>query len=149
MMPPIDTGYSVQTDVLGISKKKRFLPDMGLINSRYLLILTGTSERKRMLRLVSWSPMPRIVAEIDYPWAGDAWYTTKISVDIQNGKGIVKGKVWKRGDTEPADWTLTMEDPAPNPAGSPGLYAYSVGITGKSKGTEVLFDNVAITANKQ
>jgi hypothetical protein len=66
-----------------------------------------------------------------------------------DGKGIIKGKVWQRGDTEPTDWTLAMEDPAPNPAGSPGLYAYSVSITGKSKGTEVLFDNVAITANEQ
>ena len=147
MMPPLDAGYTVQTDVLGISKKNRFLPDMGLINSRYLLILTGTSERKRMLRLVSWSPVPRVIAEVDYPWKGDTWYTTKISVDIQNGQGIVKGKVWKRGDTEPADWTLTLEDPVGNPAGSPGLYAYAVSITGKSKGTEVLFDNVAITAN--
>ena len=149
MMPPIDTGYTVQTDVLGISKKKRFLPDMGLINSRYLLILTGTSERKRMLRLVSWSPVPRIIAEVDYPWTGDTWYTTKISVGIEDGTGIIKGKVWKRGDAEPDAWTLTMEDPVPNPAGSPGLYAYAVGITGKSKGTEVLFDNVAIFANEK
>jgi hypothetical protein len=44
---------------------------------------------------------------------------------------------------------LTLEDPVGNPAGSPGLYAYAVSITGKSKGTEVLFDNIAITANKQ
>jgi hypothetical protein len=148
IMPPIDTGYSVQADLLGVSKNNRFLPDIGLINSRYLLILTGTSERKRMLRLVSWSPVPRIVKEIDFPWKGDTWYTTKLSVDIQDGKGVIKGKAWSRGDTEPADWTLIMEDPVPNPAGSPGVYAYSVGITGKSKGTEVLFDNIAITANE-
>ena len=147
IMPPISTGYTVQTDLLGVSKKKRFLPDMGLINSRYLLVLTGTSERKRMLRLVSWSPEPRIVAEADYSWQGDTWYTTKISVDIQDGWGIIKGKVWKRSDPEPAGWTLTLEDPAPNPAGSPGLYAYAVSITSKSKGTEVLFDNVMITNN--
>ncbi len=88
-----------------------------------------------------------MIQETDYPWKGDTWYTTKISVDIQNGKGMVKGKVWKRVDPEPADWTLTMEDPAPNPAGSPGLYAYSVGITSKSKGTEVLFDNISIRSN--
>lgn len=149
IMPPIDTGYTVKTDLLAIPKRNRFLPDMGLINSRYLLILTGTSERKRMLRLVSWTPEPRIVAEIDYPWTGNTWYSTKISVDIVDGKGVIKGKVWKRDETEPADWTLTLEDPVPNPAGSPGLYAYAVNITSKSKGTEVLFDNVAITANEK
>jgi outer membrane protein assembly factor BamB len=147
MMPPIPTGYTVQSDLLGVSKKKRFLPDMGLINSRYLLILTGTSERKRLLRLVSWSPVPRIIEEVEFPWQGDTWYTAKLHVDIENHQGAIKAKVWSRGENEPDDWTLTMEDPSPNPAGSPGLYAYSVAITDKSKGTEVLFDNVAITPN--
>ncbi|MFC1762581.1 PQQ-binding-like beta-propeller repeat protein, partial [Planctomycetota bacterium] len=147
MMPPIATGYTVQSDLLGISKKKRFLPDMGLINSRYLLILTGTSERKRLLRLVSWSPVPRIIKEIEFPWEGDSWYSAKLSVDLQDHEGVVRAKVWPRGTAEPSNWTLALQDPSPNPAGSPGLYAYSVGITSKSKGTEVLFDNVAITPN--
>jgi outer membrane protein assembly factor BamB len=144
IMPPIETGYSIQSDLLGISKKKRFLPDMGLINSRYLLILTGTSERTRKLRLVSWTPEPRIIREIEFPWKGDTWYSARLSVDIKDGKGLVKAKVWARGEKQPSNWSLTMEDPSPNPAGSPGLYAYSVSITSKSKGTEVLFDNVRI-----
>jgi outer membrane protein assembly factor BamB len=144
IMPPIDAGYCVQADMLGASKNKRFFPDMGLINSRYLLILTGSSERTRKLRLVSWSPVPRIVREIEYPWKGDEWYSVKLSVEIIDGTGQVRGKVWPRGEDEPNDWSLAMEDPVPNPAGSPGLYAYSVGITSKSIGTEVLFDNVAI-----
>ncbi len=149
IMPPIPTGYTVRSDILGVPKKNRFLPDMGLINSRYLLILTGTSERDRLLRLVSWSPVPRIIREIPYPWEGDKWYATKLSVDLQDGRGLVRAKVWRRGEPEPDDWTLTMEDPCPNPGGSPGLYAYSVAITSKSKGTEVLFDNVAITPNNE
>jgi hypothetical protein len=144
MMPPIETGHCVQADMLGVSKKNRFFPDMGLINSRYLLILTGSSERTRRLRLVSWSPVPRIIREIEYPWKGDEWYSVKLSVDIVDAKGQVRAKVWPRGENEPKEWSLTMEDPVPNPAGSPGLYAYSVGITSKSVGTEVLFDNVII-----
>jgi outer membrane protein assembly factor BamB len=147
MTPPLDAGYTVQSDVLGVSKKKRFLPDMGLINSRYLLILTGTTERTRKLRLVSWAPIPRIIREVEYPWQGDEWYTTRLSVDVKDGKGIVRAKVWKRGEPEPDAWTLEMEDPAPNLEGSPGLYAYSVAITDKTKGAEVLFDNVSITPN--
>ncbi len=148
IMPPIETGYSIQSDLLGISKKKRFLPDMGLINSRYLLILTGTSERTRKLRLVSWTPEPRIIREIEFPWKDDTWYSARLSVDIKDGKGIVRAKVWARGEQQPSDWSLTMKDPSPNPAGSPGLYAYSVSITSKSKGTEVLFDNVRIERNE-
>lgn len=144
IMPPIPAGYTVRSDMLGVSKKRRFLPDMGLINCRYLLILTGTSERTRKLRLVSWTPEPRIVREIEYPWKGDTWYSTELSVDVKDDKGFIAAKVWPRGETKPNEWTLTMEDPSPNPEGSPGIYAYSVAITDKSKGTEVLFDNVAI-----
>jgi hypothetical protein len=148
MMPPITAGYTVKADILGVSKKKRFLPDMGLINSGYLLILTGTSERTRKLRLVSWSPVPRIIREVEYGWEADKWYSAKLSFNEKDGKGLVSAKVWVRGEKEPEDWTLTMDDPCPNPGGSPGLYAYSVAITSKSKGTEVLFDNVAITPNR-
>lgn len=149
IMPPIDAGYTVRSDMLGVSKNNRFLPDMGLINCRYLLILRGTSERTRKLHLVSWAPVPRIIREVEYPWKGDTWYTAKLSVGVKEGKGFVAAKVWLRGEPEPAEWTLTMEDPCPNPEGSPGLYAYSVAITGKSKGTEVLFDNVLITPNRE
>ena len=145
--PPMVAGYTVGSDMLGVPKKRRFLPDMGLINSGYLMILTGTSERTRMLRLVSWTPEPRIIREIPFAWESDTWYSTKFSVDIQDDRGVVRAKVWPRGEEEPGEWTLTMNDPCPNQAGSPGLYAYSVGITSKSKGTEVLFDNVVITPN--
>ena len=149
IMPPIPAGYTIQSDILGQSKKNRFLPDMGLINSRYLMILTGTSERTRKLRLVAWSPVPRLIREIEFPWQADTWYTARFSYDKTDSKGIVKAKVWQRGESEPDDWTLTMEDPCPHVGGSPGLYAYSVGITSSSKGTEVLFDNVSITPNNE
>jgi outer membrane protein assembly factor BamB len=145
--PPVASGYTIQSDILGVPKKKRLLPDMGLINSRYLLILAGTSERTRKLRLVSWAPVPRIISEIDFPWIGDTWYTARLSVDVAEGKGVVRAKVWARGGDEPEAWSLEMTDPAPNLEGSPGLYAYSVGVTEKSKGTEVLFDNVLIERN--
>lgn len=149
IMPPLASDYTVQSDVLGVPKNNRFLPDMGLINSGYLLILTGTSERERQLRLVSWSPVPRIIREEPYPWTGNKWYTTRLSVERAGGRGIVRAKVWPRGEAEPESWTLTMDDPCPNPPGSPGLYAYAVAITSRSKGTEVLFDHVAITNNEE
>ncbi len=145
MMPPMQAGYTVQADMLGVSKKKRFIPDMGLINCRYLLVLTGTTERTRMLRLVSWAPIPRIQKEIEFDWLPDTWYTVKLTVETGAGTGRVRGKVWPRGTPEPAEWTLEMEDPVPNESGSPGLYAYSVAITASSPGTEVLYDNVEVT----
>ena len=42
-----------------------------------------------------------------------------------------------------------MTDSCPNLEGSPGLYALSQGTTAKSPGTEVLFDNLSVTATKE
>ena len=85
---------------------------------------------------------------MDFPWDPDSWYTAKLSVDENDGTGLVRAKVWPRGTDEPDVWTAVIEDPSPNEGGSPGLYAYSVSITSKSKGTEVFFDNVEVTENE-
>ncbi|MDJ0839127.1 MAG: PQQ-binding-like beta-propeller repeat protein [Acidobacteriota bacterium] len=147
MMPPLKPGYTVQADIYGQSKKRRFWPDMGLINSRYMLRVMGTT-KKPVVRLVSWDPMPRIQKDVPFDWKTDAWYTAKLSYDFVDGKGMVRAKVWPRGEAEPKDWTIEMVDPSPNTGGSPGLYGYSVAISEKSPGTPVYYDNVKITRNK-
>ena len=50
---------------------------------------------------------------------------------------------------EPADWTITVEDPAPNREGSPALYGYVTGIQENAPGSEVFYQNLAITPNQQ
>jgi len=147
MLPPMDQGYTVQADMLGQSKKRRFYPDMGLINSRYLMILLGT-ERKPTLRLVTWAPVPRLQKDVLFDWEPDKWYTMKMAYSIKDGKGWVRGKVWPQGEAEPSDWTIEMMDPIPNEGGSPALYGYSVAISEKSHGTEVFYDNVIVTPNE-
>ncbi|MEM7393046.1 MAG: PQQ-binding-like beta-propeller repeat protein, partial [Verrucomicrobiota bacterium] len=67
MTPPIDIGYTVQTDLYGYAKKRRFIPDMGLMNSRYLCIMLGSTERTRKLRLVSYAAVPRLQHDIEFP----------------------------------------------------------------------------------
>lgn len=143
MLPPMEAGYTVQADVYG-QRKKRFYPDMGLMNCRYQMILMGTT-RKPVVRLVTWAPMPRLQVDVPYNWKPDTWYTMKLAYSIKDDKGWVRGKVWPQGEAEPSDWTIEMWDPIPNVGGSPALYAYSVGITDSSHGTEVYFDNVLVT----
>ncbi|CAM2009843.1 outer membrane protein assembly factor BamB family protein [Acanthopleuribacter pedis] len=147
IMPPLPAGYTIQADVKGEAKRKRFVPDMGLINSRYFMVLMGTV-RKRVVRLVTWDPMPRLQVDVPFAWEAEKWYTMKMSYDIVDGKGLVRGKVWERGTEEPKDWTIEMTDPVPNEGGSPGLYGYSVAITAKSPGTPVYYDNVVVEMNK-
>jgi len=147
VLPPVDTGYTISADTYGFSKRRRFVPDQGLINARYLFHTTKNIDRKKVIRLTSWAAIPRVQKDVEMDWQPDTWYSMKLSVDIVNGVGQIKGKIWPRGDAEPDAWSIEMEDPCPNPDGSPGLYAYSRAIT-STPGTEVLFDNVEITLNK-
>ena len=147
LLPPLEPGYTIQADMMGQVKKRRFVPDMGLVNCRYMLMLVGTT-KERVLRVNTWDPMPRLQKDVPYDWQPDTWYTVKMSYGIENGLGMVRGKVWPQGEAEPADWNIELSDPVPNTGGSPALYGYSVAISEKSPGTEIYYDNIIVSKNK-
>lgn len=144
--PPISGGYTMMTDMLGTPKGERFRPDMGLINSRYVITMQGGEQ---VLRVESWSPIPRFRKEVPLEWKTDTWYRMKARVDTSEKEARVRVKVWPRESEEPAAWTIDVTDPFPNREGSPGIYAYSPGTTAKSKGPEVFFDNFQVLANEK
>ena len=117
---------------------------MGLINSRYKLIMLGYEKR---LRIVSYSPIPRLQEEVPFDWKADTWYRAKLRVELQGKDALIRGKVWPRDGEEPKDWTVQVVDPFPNREGSPGLYAYSKGTTAKRHGSPVFFDNYRVYRN--
>ena len=141
--PPVQGGYTIQADVLGTPKGDRFKPDMGLINTRYMMLLMGNGQ----LWLESWGTMPRVHHELPFPWETNKWYRMKLRVEVAGREARLFGKVWLRDDAEPADWTINFTDPYPNREGSPGLYGYSNGTTPKSDGTEIFYDNLKVTKN--
>ena len=144
--PPLETGYTVQADLLASPKEGRrpTLSDMGLINSRYVMILLA---KEKKIRLGSWMPIPRVQQDVAFDWEPNVWYTAKLRVDIENGQGLIRAKVWRRGENEPAGWQAELVDPCPNLRGSPGLYAYSKGTSAKRHGSSVFFDNYQVTRN--
>lgn len=146
--PPIavEGGYTVQCDMMGQprTKGRPVWPDMGLINSRYLLKMMGD---RKTLRLVTWSPIPRLRKEVPLGWKTDIWYRAKLRVEMKDGKGLVRGKVWPRDEDEPKDWQIEMIDPCPNDEGGPGLYAYSHGTKTNKKGAPSFYDNYRVYAN--
>ena len=115
------------------------LPDMGLIAQRYTLDLMGNSQQ---LQIRFWPPQVarRFSKTIPFPWQGDKWYTMKFSASTQNGKAVLRGKVWPRGEKEPDKWTIEATDDVPNLQGSPGLF-------GQSSVSEIYIDNVLVTPN--
>jgi hypothetical protein len=151
MTGPTASNYTVEVDVLGTEVRGR-LPDMGLVNSRYTLILDGKSDSpngKRQVRIVSWEARMRVNQEVEFDWQPGVWYRVKFSV-VPNGKtASLLGKVWKKGEAEPADWTVKYEDPNPNREGAAALYAYisDPSINAKEPGSDVFFDNVAVSPN--
>ncbi len=126
------SGYTIQADLMGTQNKRR-RPDMGLIAHRYILDLQGIHQR---LEIRSWSSDLRMAKRIDFAWDMGVWYTAKMKVDIEGDKAIVRGKVWKKGDSEPEAWSIEAEDPLPIREGSPGLYGYSPAV--------IYFDNVKV-----
>jgi outer membrane protein assembly factor BamB len=143
--------YTIQADLMG-SLKKDYLPDMGLVNSRYTLMLTGVGSRDGVgqnMKLLAWEAVPRIGKTVAFPWKPGTWYTMKLSVEPQGDKALVRGKVWEKGKDEPKEWTVEFEDPTPTLHGSPGLHGSSTDVNGPNDpGTEIYYDNVKVTPNK-
>ena len=73
---------------------------------------------------------------IDYAWDTDVWYTMKMKVEVVDDKAMIYGKVWRKSEPEPNEWTITAEDPLPNREGSPGIYGYSA--------TVIYYDNLKV-----
>jgi outer membrane protein assembly factor BamB len=134
--PATLSDYTIQADLRGAVKGRK-RPDMGLIDSGYTLDLMGNHQK---LQLRSWPSELRIEKTVDFAWEPDVWYTMKLRVDQQRDKALVRGKVWRRGSPEPAEWTVTVEDPQPIRHGSPGIYGYSA--------AEILYDNLQVTGNQ-
>ncbi len=153
-LPGTGTGnFTVQADVRGSLKNGQYLPDMGLINCRYTLILSGSGQKGgvgQKLSLQSWDALPRIDQTVPFIWNPGTWYTMKLSVEQSGGKAQLKGKVWERGQPKPGAWTVTFEDPTPNGPGSAGLHGYSTDVNGpQDPGTEIYYDNVKVTPHKK
>lgn len=130
--------YTIQADVLAFSRQDK-LPDGGLIAQRYTLDLMGASEQ---LQFRTWTPqLNRFSKNSPLQWKPYVWYTMKMRAENKDGKAVLSGKIWPRGETEPEEWTIVAEDIAPNKIGSPGLF-------GNTKDGEFFYDNLTVTRNQ-
>ncbi len=127
--------YTIQADLMGTQEGRR-RGDLGLINSGYTAELQGNYRR---LYVYSWISEDRMAQKIDFDWDPGVWYTMKLQVDPGPESTAVRVRVWRRGDAEPADWTLTIDDPLRIQRGSPGLSGNAT--------TPLYFDNLEIKAN--
>ena len=138
LIGPTDwSGYTIEVDVRG-REQRRQRGDVGLINQRYGLVLFGNGQK---LELHPWQAADEMTVRVPFKWDADAWYRMKLRVDNQpNGQALVRGKVWKVGDPEPAAWTIEKTDTIPHRAGSPGIYGDGI--------ADVYFDNLRVYKNQ-
>lgn len=129
--------YTIQADLQGGIKNGK-LPDMGVIAQRYTLDMMGLTQQ---LQIRSWtSQLGRFSKTIPFTWKNGVWYTMKFRASVEEGKAVLKGKVWQRDKKEPKEWTIEAVDEAPNLTGSPGLF-------GNANDAEIYIDNIQVTPN--
>jgi outer membrane protein assembly factor BamB len=135
--------YTIQADLKG-AREDNQIPDMGVIAQRYTLDMMGQSQK---LQIRSWPPQvaTHLGKEVPFEWKPNVWYTVKFRANTQ-GSGderrvLLQGKVWPRGEKEPAEWSIEAVDETPNLVGSPGFY-------GDATNAEIYIDNVRVTPNE-
>ena len=136
------SNYTIQADVRGMDRRRQ-MGDIGIVAQRYELVLFGNHQR---LELQPWQPEIQRTVKKDYKWNPDAWYTMKLEVQsVGGGRVRARGKVWPKGETEPAEWTIERIDPIGSLKGAPGLYTDAPSQAGG--GSELYYDNIKVYRN--
>jgi hypothetical protein len=140
---PDYSDYTIEADVRAMEKRRQ-RGDVGIVAQRYELMLSGSHER---IELQPWQPETQRTVRADFPWKADTWYTMKLEVQsLAQGKVRARGKVWAKGEPEPATWQIDRTDPIGSVKGAPGLYADAPSAPGG--GSEIYYDNIKVYKNK-
>jgi hypothetical protein len=96
------------------------MSDLGVTAQRYSLVMYGNAQ---VLKIESWEPETHRTAQVPFEWKADAWYHMKLRVEnMPEGKVRAQGKVWPKGEAEPATWMVEKIDPIGNHKGAPGFF---------------------------
>ena len=122
--------YTVQADMMSdgvvrkIGGKEKIvkMSEVGLINQRYVIILKGSSQELEIN-----SNIERIEVKVPFAWKPNIWYTmkTRVDVDAASGSGVVRAKVWVKGEAEPEKWSIEAPHKVAHKNGSPGIFGFS------------------------
>jgi len=127
---------TVESDVRAVEKRRQ-MGDAGIVNQRYELVLVGNNQR---LELQSWQIEEARNVKMPFTWQADKWYHLKLEVtNLPDGKVLARGKVWPKGEAEPAKWTIERTDPIGTRMGAAGIFADSP--------NEILFDNIKVSTH--
>lgn len=143
--PAALSNYTIEADVRA-KEIRRVMADVGIVGQRYELVLFGNHQR---LELQPWQPETTRTVRKAFPWTKDTWYVMKLEVQTLDGNNVrARGKVWPKGQPEPAEWTIERVDPIGSLKGSPGVYA-DVPNADPKGGSEIYYDNIKVYRNQK
>ncbi len=133
---PSAKNYTVEADVLTEGNKRK-MSEIGLINQRYLIILKGNAQQIEVN-----SNQERLRQSVPFKWSPNEWYHIKTRVDVAaDGSGIVRAKVYKKGEAEPEAWNIEVPHKNAHPNGCPGFYCLA------PQEQRAWIDNISVTPN--
>jgi hypothetical protein len=142
---PSHSNYTIEADIRSMERRRQ-MADVGIVAQRYELVLFGNHQR---LELQPWQPETARTKKVEYNWKPDTWYVMKLEVqNLDGGQVRARGKVWPKGEAEPAAWTVERVDPIGSLKGSPGIYADAMN-SAPSGGSEIFYDNIKVYSNKR
>jgi outer membrane protein assembly factor BamB len=132
---PSTKNYTMEADVMS-EGNKRVMSEIGLINQRYCIVLKSNDKR---LEVNSTQELFR--HSVPFAPSPNVWYHLKTRVDVApDGSGVVRAKIWKKADAEPAEWTIEVPHQHAHQSGSPGLFSLA-------PQKRVYIDNIVVTPN--
>jgi outer membrane protein assembly factor BamB len=132
---PSTKNYTIEADIMS-EGNKRLMSEVGLVNQRYYVVLKGASKKLEVN-----SNLELFRHDVDFDAQPNTWYHLKSRVDVAaDGSGVIRAKIWKKGDPEPDAWTIEVPHAHAHESGSPGLFAFA-------PQKRVYIDNVKVTPN--
>ncbi len=133
---PDTKNYTIEADVMTEGNRRK-MSEVGVINQRYIVVLKGNSQELEIN-----SNQERIKVAVPFKWAPNEWFHIKSRVDVTaDGTGMVRAKAWKKGEAEPAAWTIEVPHKHAHQNGSPGLFSFT------PQEQRAYIDNISVTAN--
>ena len=133
-----DASYTVQADVM-VDGNRRGMASVGVVNQRYLVQLRGNYQDIEVS-----SNFESLKSSAPFAFEAGVWYTLKARVDLQpDGSAIVRARCWKRGEEEPAGWTIEVPHAHAHRNGAAGLYGFTL-----QNRFKAYADNLQVTPNE-
>jgi outer membrane protein assembly factor BamB len=137
------SNYTIEADIRAMERRRQ-MGDIGVVAQRYELVVFGNHQE---LHLQPWQPEIARTVKVPFKFDKDVWYTIKLEVQTLQGSNVrARGKVWPKGQPEPAAWTIERVDPIGSQKGAPGIYADAPSRVGG--GSELYYDNIKVYKNR-